>query len=220
VIVLFLTSPGPLASFLAALVFAIASFTDLLDGYLARQQKAETAIGKLLDPMADKLLILSGMIMLIPLDRIPAWMVVLIIGREVAITGLRGIASAEGEVIAASRLGKAKMILQSLSLGGLMLHYEYLGINFHVLGMILLWIALVITLWSGIDYFWKFYQGVMKERIDGRLKGGGCWVQEEYFFEILPPPAPCFACPSPVFCARWVRAEGIRIIRLGGIIAF
>jgi len=163
VIVLFLTSPRPLASFLAALVFGIASFTDLLDGYLARQQKAETAIGKLLDPMADKLLILSGMIMLIPLDRIPAWMVVLIIGREVAITGLRGIASAEGEVIAASRLGKAKMILQSFALGGLMLHYEYLGINFHVLGMILLWIALVITLWSGIDYFWKFYQGVMKK---------------------------------------------------------
>jgi CDP-diacylglycerol--glycerol-3-phosphate 3-phosphatidyltransferase len=163
VIVLFLTSPGPLASFLAALVFGIASLTDLLDGYLARQQKAETAIGKLLDPMADKLLILSGMIMLIPLGRIPAWIVVLIIGREVAITGLRGIASAEGVVIAASPLGKAKMVFQSLSLGGLMLHYEYLGINFHFLGMILLWIALAITLWSGIDYFWKFYQGVIKK---------------------------------------------------------
>jgi CDP-diacylglycerol--glycerol-3-phosphate 3-phosphatidyltransferase len=163
VIVLFLTSPGPLASFLAALVFGIASLTDLLDGYLARQQKAETAIGKLLDPMADKLLILSGMIMLIPLGRIPAWIVVLIIGREVAITGLRGIASAEGVVIAASPLGKAKMVFQSLSLGGLMLHYEYLGINFHFLGMILLWISLAITLWSGIDYFWKFYQGVLKK---------------------------------------------------------
>jgi CDP-diacylglycerol--glycerol-3-phosphate 3-phosphatidyltransferase len=163
VIVLFLTSPGPLASFLAALVFGIASLTDLLDGYLARQQKAETAIGKLLDPMADKLLILSAMIMLIPLGRIPAWIVVLIIGREVAITGLRGIASAEGVVIAASPLGKAKMVFQSLSLGGLMLHYEYLGINFHFLGMILLWISLAITLWSGIDYFWKFYHGVMKK---------------------------------------------------------
>jgi len=163
VIVLLLTSPGPFPSFLAALVFFIASLTDLLDGYLARQQKSETAIGKLLDPMADKLLILSGMIMLIPLGRIPAWMAVLIIGREVAITGLRGIASAEGEVIAASRLGKAKMFLQSASLTGLMLHYEYLGINFHSLGMILLWIALAITLWSGIDYFCKFYQGVMKK---------------------------------------------------------
>jgi CDP-diacylglycerol--glycerol-3-phosphate 3-phosphatidyltransferase len=157
-LVVLLTSPGPLPSFLAALVFFIASLTDLLDGYLARQQKAETAVGKLLDPMADKLLILAVMIMLIPLDRIPAWIVVLIIGREVAITGLRGIASAEGIVIASSRWGKAKMVLQSLALGGLMLHYEYLGINFHVLGAILLWIALVITLWSGFDYFYKFYR--------------------------------------------------------------
>ena len=157
-LVVLLTSPGPLPSFLAALVFFIASLTDLLDGYLARQQKTETAVGKLLDPMADKLLILAVMIMLIPLDRIPAWIVVLIIGREVAVTGLRGIASAEGIVIASSRWGKAKMVLQSLALGGLMLHYEYLGINFHVLGAVLLWIALVITLWSGIDYFYKFYR--------------------------------------------------------------
>jgi len=157
-LVFLLTSPASLPSLLAALVFGIASITDLLDGYLARQQKAETAVGKLLDPMADKLLVLAGMIMLIPLDRVPAWMVVLIIGREVAITGLRGIASAEGIVIAASRWGKAKMILQSLALGALMLHYEYQGINFHILGIILLWIALVITLWSGIDYFYKFYR--------------------------------------------------------------
>jgi len=103
VVVGFLSSPGPLASFLAALIFTLASLTDLLDGYIARQQKRETAVGKLLDPMADKLLILSCMIMLIPLERIPAWMVVLIIGREVAVTGLRGIASAEGLVIASSR---------------------------------------------------------------------------------------------------------------------
>jgi CDP-diacylglycerol--glycerol-3-phosphate 3-phosphatidyltransferase len=163
VIVLFLTSPGPLPSFLAALIFTIAAITDLLDGYFARLHKRETAVGKLLDPMADKLLILSGMIMLIPLERIPAWMVVLIIGREVAITGLRGIASAEGVVIAASRWGKGKMVFQSSALTGLMLHYQYLGIDFHILGMILLWIALAITLWSGIDYFWKFYQGVVNK---------------------------------------------------------
>jgi CDP-diacylglycerol---glycerol-3-phosphate 3-phosphatidyltransferase len=81
----------------------------------------------------------------------------------VAITGLRGIASAEGIVIAASRWGKAKMVLQSLSLGALMLHYEYLGINFHILGAILLWIALVITLWSGFDYFYKFYKEMMNK---------------------------------------------------------
>ena len=164
-IVVLLTSPGPLPSFFAALVFTIAAITDLLDGYFARLHKGETAVGKLLDPMADKLLILSGMIMLIPLDRIPAWMVVLIIGREVAITGLRGIASAEGVVMAASRWGKGKMVFQSSALVGLMVHYPYLGINFHILGMILLWIALAVTLWSGIDYFWKFYQGVMNKEL-------------------------------------------------------
>ena len=158
VVIGFLSWPGPLASFLAALIFGLASLTDLLDGYIARQQKRETAVGKLLDPLADKLLVLSCMIMLIPLDRIPAWMVVLIIGREVAVTGLRGIASAEGMVIAASRWGKAKLILQTFSLIGLMIHYRYLGIDFHLLGMILLWGALIITLWSGIDYFGKFYR--------------------------------------------------------------
>ena len=162
-VVFFLTSPGPLPSFLAALIFTIAAITDLLDGYFARLHKRETAVGKLLDPMADKLLILSGMIMLIPLERIPAWIVVVIIGREVAITGLRGIASAEGVVIPASRWGKGKMIFQSSALTGLMLHYQYLGINFHILGMILLWIALVFTLWSGIDYLWKFYQGMVNK---------------------------------------------------------
>jgi CDP-diacylglycerol--glycerol-3-phosphate 3-phosphatidyltransferase len=162
-VVFFLTSPQPLPSALAALIFTIAAITDLLDGYFARLHKRETAVGKLLDPLADKLLILSGMIMLIPLERIPAWMVVVILGREVAITGLRGIASAEGVVIAASRWGKGKMILQTSALTGLMLHYPYLGINFHILGMILLWIALAVTLWSGIDYFWKFYQGMVNK---------------------------------------------------------
>ena len=166
IVIGFLSWPGPRASFLAALIFSLASLTDLLDGYIARQQKQETAVGKLLDPMADKLLVLSCMIMLIPLERIPAWMVVLIIGREVAVTGLRGIASADGLVIGASRWGKIKLILQTFSLIGLMMHYRYLGIDFHLLGMIFLWGALITTLWSGIDYFRKFYrkiQGIDRE---------------------------------------------------------
>jgi len=157
-VVLFLFFPGPLASFLAALFFSAASLTDLLDGYIARQQNSETPVGKLLDPLADKLLINSAFIMLIPLGRVPAWVVVLIVGREVAVTGLRGIASLEGLAIAASKWGKAKMIFQTLSLIGLLLHYEYLGINFHSLGMLILWVALAITIWSGIDYFIKFYR--------------------------------------------------------------
>lgn len=163
-VVFFLFFSGPLASFMAALIFSLASLTDLLDGYIARQQKTETLIGQLLDPMADKLLITSAMIMLISLERIPAWIVVLIVGREIAVTGLRGIASAQGIIIAASKWGKAKTVFQCIALIGLLLHYEYLGINFHLLGMILLGIALVITLWSGLDYFFKFYRAQKKEQ--------------------------------------------------------
>ncbi len=162
IVMVFLFFPGPLGSFLAALFFGIASVTDLLDGYIARQQKSETAIGKLLDPLADKLLINTSLIMLIPLGRIPAWMVVIIVGREVAVTGLRGIASIEGLVIGASNWGRAKTLFQSFALAGLMLHYQYFGINFHLIGMVLLWIAFVITIWSGIDYFYKFYRGHQK----------------------------------------------------------
>jgi CDP-diacylglycerol--glycerol-3-phosphate 3-phosphatidyltransferase len=158
VLVALLFSSSPLTSFFAALIFSIASLTDLLDGYIARYQKSETAIGKLLDPMADKLLINSALIMLIPLGRIPAWMVVLIVGREIAVTGLRGIASIERRVIAASIWGKAKTVFQSIALIGLLLHYEYSWIDFHFVGMLLMWIALFITLWSGIDYFINFYK--------------------------------------------------------------
>lgn len=164
IVIVFITYPGATASFWAALIFSIASATDLLDGYIARYQKSETALGKLLDPMADKLLILSCMIMLIPLGRVPAWMVVIIIGREVAVTGLRGIASAEGLIISASKLGKAKLIFQTISMGALILHYNYLGINFHDLGMVLLWVALALTVWSGIDYFMKFYRTMEEEK--------------------------------------------------------
>lgn len=167
-VVLFLFIPGAPASFLAALIFSAASLTDLLDGYIARQQNSETPVGKLLDPLADKLLINSALIMLIPLGRVPAWVVVLIVGREVAVTGLRGIASLEGLAIAASKWGKAKMIFQTIALIGLMLHYEYLGINFHSLGMLILWIALAITIWSGVDYFIKFYREHRKTAEEGK----------------------------------------------------
>jgi CDP-diacylglycerol--glycerol-3-phosphate 3-phosphatidyltransferase len=163
-VVIFLHFSDPLSSFLAALIFSIAAITDLLDGYIARQQRSETTIGKLIDPMADKLLILSALIMLISLGRVPAWIVVVIVAREVAVTGLRGIASAEGLIIPASRWGKAKTVFQCLALIGLILHYKYLSINFHLLGMVLLWIALAITVWSGVDYFNKFYRTHWKER--------------------------------------------------------
>ena len=158
IVLICLSFPGRWGSFLAALFFVLASVTDILDGFFARKYGTVTVLGKLLDPLVDKLLVSLTMIMLIPLDRIPVWIVIVIIAREIALTGLRGIAVGEGIVIQASVLGKYKTILQSVALGGLCLHYVYLGINFHVVGMVFLWGALILTLWSGWDYFRRFYQ--------------------------------------------------------------
>lgn len=162
VLVFFLFSPTKLSSFLAVVVFSIASITDWLDGYIARKQGIVTTLGKFLDPIADKLLVAAALIMLVGLGRVPAWMVVIIIGREIAVTGLRSIASSEGIVIAASDLGKGKTIFQISALIGLLIHYEYLGIDFHATGMAILWIALVMTAWSGFDYFYKFMKVILK----------------------------------------------------------
>jgi len=157
-IVLFLLFPNKLTNFLAAITFSVASLTDLLDGFFARRRRTVTTIGRLLDPMADKLLISAALIMLIPLDRVPAWMVFLIIGREIAITGLRGIGSSKGIIINVSSLGKYKTSFQIVATIGLLLHYPYLGVDFHKVGMFLLWIALILTLWSGMVYFTQFYK--------------------------------------------------------------
>lgn len=151
-------SDQPLPALWAAFFFSMASITDLLDGFLARRQKCVTALGKLLDPLADKLLISAALIMLIPKGRVEAWMAFLIIGREIAVTGLRGIGVTGGVVIDASGLGKAKTIFQISALIALLLHFTYLGINFHQFGKALLWLALILTVWSGVDYFVRFYR--------------------------------------------------------------
>lgn len=156
-------SDQPLPAYWAAFLFSLASITDLLDGFLARRKKCVTALGKLLDPLADKLLISATLIMLIPKERVEAWVAFLIIGREIAVTGLRGIGVTGGVVIDASGLGKAKTILQISALIGLLLHFTYLGIKFHQIGSILLWLALILTLWSGIDYFVRFYRLFVRE---------------------------------------------------------
>lgn len=157
-IIFFLLFPNQLSSFLAAITFSAASLTDLLDGFFARRRKTVTSIGRLLDPIADKLLISAALIMLISLNRVPAWMVFLIIAREITITGLRGIGSSKGFIIDASALGKYKTSFQILATFGLLLHFSYWGINFHKVGMVLLWIALILTLWSGTAYFVRFYR--------------------------------------------------------------
>ena len=157
-VIVFLSFQGRLTSFLAALFIGMAFITDILDGFFARKYGAETVLGKFLDPLADKILVSVTMIMLIPLGRIPILMVILIIARELAVTGLRSVAVSEGIVIQASQLGKYKTIFQAVAVLGLALHYEYFDVNFHVVGMIFLWIALIQTLWSGWDYFRQFYK--------------------------------------------------------------
>ena len=151
-----LNFPGKWASFLAAIFFGLAFVTDFLDGFFARKYGAVTALGKFLDPLADKILVSVTMIMLIPLDRIPSWMVIVIIIREMAVTGLRGVLVNEGIVLQASSLGKYKTAFQAVSLVGLCLHYTYFNVNMHLVGITLLWGALILTLWSGWDYFRQF----------------------------------------------------------------
>ncbi len=155
-VMIFLNFQGRWGSFFAALCFGLASITDILDGFFARKYGAETVLGKFLDPLADKLLISVTMISLIPLGRIPSWVVILIIAREMAVTGLRGIAVSEGIVIQASVLGKYKTIFQATALSALCLHHEYFNVNIHLVGMTFLWAALILTLWSGWDYFRQF----------------------------------------------------------------
>jgi CDP-diacylglycerol---glycerol-3-phosphate 3-phosphatidyltransferase len=167
-----LLSPSRSAGFWAAFVFAIASITDWLDGYLARRMGIVTVFGKFLDPIADKLIVMSALIMILPYDRAPAWMVLVILGREIIITGLRGLASTEGIIIPASNLGKFKTIFQIVAILGLLLHYDYhwffavdnpyLYVNMHNIGIFYLWIATIITIWSGVDYLAKFIRVIVK----------------------------------------------------------
>ncbi|MDY6862630.1 MAG: CDP-diacylglycerol--glycerol-3-phosphate 3-phosphatidyltransferase [Thermodesulfobacteriota bacterium] len=145
---------------ISSLVFTLASITDLLDGYIARKFNIVTSLGKFLDPLADKLLVTVAMIMLISHGRVPAWMAAVIIGREIAVTGLRGIAVGEGIIIEANQLGKYKTTFQLLALIALIIHYDYFSINFHYIGIIFLWIALIITTFSGLDYFIKFFRKI------------------------------------------------------------
>ncbi len=154
--------------FWAAVVFTAASITDWLDGYLARKWGIVTVLGKFLDPLADKLIVMAALIMLIPLGRVPAWAVFVVLAREIIVSGIRSIASSEGVVIAASNLGKYKTIFQMVAIVGLLLHYRYywfFGVEFNFLypslhnaGIFIFYISLFLTVWSGGDYFIKFFR--------------------------------------------------------------
>ena len=145
---------------LTALLFLGAAVTDTIDGYLARRRGMVTTLGKFLDPLADKLLIVTALIALIPAREISVWMVIVIVGREIAITGLRGIAVSQGMVISASTLGKYKTVFEAASIFFLILNGSYFFMNFRPIGLVLLWIALGIAVISGVDYFKKFLKSI------------------------------------------------------------
>jgi len=144
--------PTPLRSNLAAAVFTLASLTDLLDGYLARRWEQITKIGKLLDPIADKLLVLSALILLVEFHRVPGWIAIVLIGREIAMTGLRAIASSDGIIIAADITGKYKLFIQVTAVVLLILDYETSFFNFRTAGLALLLISMVLAVFSAIQY--------------------------------------------------------------------
>lgn len=138
-------------------IFLSGALSDLADGYFARKHKIESVLGKLMDPLADKVLVAVALIMMIPMDKVPAWISFMIIARELAVTGLRGIAASSGIVVSASGLGKVKSVMQYTALCVLIFPADLLPIPFlHELGLILLIISLVLTIWSGFDYFYKF----------------------------------------------------------------
>jgi CDP-diacylglycerol--glycerol-3-phosphate 3-phosphatidyltransferase len=141
---------------LALGIFLVAAATDLLDGYLARRWRQVTTIGTLLDPIADKLLVSAALISLVQIRAIPAWMVVLIVAREFAVSGLRSIAAAEGYTIAASDLGKTKTVSQAAAISAVLLSLRHAF--FLTPAYWLMWAVVVFALLSAVDYFWKFWR--------------------------------------------------------------
>lgn len=143
-----------------AWLFIVAAVTDLVDGWLARRGQQVTRIGKLLDPLADKLLVATALIVLLAEDRIPAWgtpMVVIIVGRELAVSGLRGFASSEGRIMAAAWPGKLKTLLQNIAIGALLFPTPQWGLPAHSIGLAFLVAATALTIWSGYGYFAGFF---------------------------------------------------------------
>lgn len=149
---------GPVANTLAWLLFTIAGVTDYLDGDLARSRGEVTLLGRMLDPIADKMLISASLIMLVSIGHAEAVPTLLIIMREFAVSGLRQVAALDGIEIHVAAGGKLKTVLQMLATGGLMLNHDPFGLPMAFLGWAALWIAMAVTLWTGYAYFSEFFK--------------------------------------------------------------
>ena len=165
---------SPLASLLAGALFALAAITDVVDGWLARRMGLVTVIGKFLDPLADKLIVMAAMVMLVRLGRFPAWVAILLLSREFVVTGLRQIAASEGMVIAAGQEGKWKTSLQLCGVIALCLHYVHplnliwttYPVNYNLVGQVLTYLSVFFSVWSAGVYFRGFLQ-MLGRRGDG-----------------------------------------------------
>ncbi len=157
-IIVLMHVPSRISCLVAMILFLIASLTDLFDGLLARKYNLVTNIGKFLDPLADKLLIISVLIMLTALGWLQAWIVILLIGREMTVTGLRSMAADQGKIIAADRYGKMKTLIQVVAICPLILHYTWFGVDPVPFGYVLILFALALTLFSGGNYLYKFFR--------------------------------------------------------------
>ncbi len=157
-VVVLLYFQGPTLCILAALVFIFAAITDWIDGYIARHAGMVTSMGKFLDPLADKVLICSVLIMFVELNWAPAWVVIVIVCRELVVTGLRAMAIDEGIVLAADRFGKAKTVLQIAAIIPITLHYPIFGVELWPAGEVLLYASMVVAVFSGVNYCRYFYR--------------------------------------------------------------
>jgi CDP-diacylglycerol--glycerol-3-phosphate 3-phosphatidyltransferase len=164
-----LDTPTPVRGFWACIVFTVAAITDLLDGYLARKLGVVSVLGKFLDPLADKLIVMAALVWMVPMGRMPAWAVVLLLGRELSVTGLRSVAASEGVVISAGNEGKTKTALQMIGIIALLLgypyHLSYAGIDLGVVdlvhvGRMLVYLSLLFSFASAAQYVQLFAQAV------------------------------------------------------------
>jgi CDP-diacylglycerol---glycerol-3-phosphate 3-phosphatidyltransferase len=154
----------PVTHLLGAIIFIIAAVTDWIDGYYARKLNLVTNMGKFLDPLADKLLVSAALIVLVELQMAPSWIVIIIISREFAVTGLRLVLAGEGEVVAANMLGKIKTWAQIVAISALLLHNVFFEMFSFPFDELALWVALFFTVWSGLDYFVKNKEPFLKSK--------------------------------------------------------